>query len=85
MVQLLYSYDNRWLIVSNISTYKYIFDKIQDAPVNLWNNLTWLYISSSAFYAAFWDYLFMSGITLIYFTALKLRLTLDSLAPVVDC
>jgi len=66
MAQILYSYDTWWPVVSNISTYKYTFNKIQDAPLNLLRNLTLFYTSGMAFYSAFWDYIVMTGITLVY-------------------
>ena len=66
MAQILYSYDTWWPVVSNISIYKYTFNKIQDAPFNLLRNLTWFYVSGMAFYSAFWDYIVMTGITLVY-------------------
>jgi len=70
MAQILYSYDKWWPVVSNILTYKYIFNQIQEAPFNLWRNSTWLYISGAAFYSAFWDYIVMTGAALFYFILL---------------
>jgi len=70
MAQILYSYDTCWPVVSNISIYKYTFIKIQYAPFNLLRNLTWFYTSGMAFYPAFWDYIVMTGMTLVYFILL---------------
>lgn len=71
MVHIGYSYESWWPTISNISTYQFIWGKIQNAPFTLWWNLSWFYISGSAFYSALWDYIIMTGMTIIYFTLLK--------------
>ena len=71
MAHIYYSYDTWWPVVSNISTYKFIFNKIRDASFNLWNNLAWSFTVSSVFLSAFFDWSTMLIVTFICFTALK--------------
>lgn len=71
MAHICYSYESWWSTISNISTYQFIWNKIRNAPFNLWRNLSWGYISSSAFYSAVCDYIIMTGMTVVYFALLK--------------
>jgi hypothetical protein len=71
MAYIYYSYDTWWPVVSNISTYKFIFNKIRDAPFNLWNNLAWSFTFGLAFYSTVWDWSTMLIVTFICFMALK--------------
>jgi hypothetical protein len=70
-------------VISNISMYKFIYRKIQDAPFNLWNNLAWSFTFGSVLSSALWDWSFMLIVTFVCFLALERNL--DSLASMDGC